>query len=512
MKSIKHITAQITALVILALGVQASQAALVDMAEYQDWEAIEASISTEDVNAVQPDGMTALFWATYYDETDVVRLLLNAGANPNIENRYGMTPLIQAAMNGNSELITLLLDAGADANATTPEGDNAILNASKTGAVEGVQALIDAGANVNSRDSYLFQTPLMWAAAANQAEVARVLIDNGADMNAYSAALDLRGVLQSRVQGDFPDGGLTALHHAARENALDATRVLIEEGADLNVLDPQDISPLRIAIINANIDLAKVLVEAGANLNDGALVDLLDVETKELTFIRSEKNYENQTSPMELIELMLDMGVEVDSYPETAYPFPATGFRGGEGTAGQTALFNASAIDNHELMVMFLEHGANPNSMNKGQKYFPLSAAFGVVPGLYVPGTMDEEEYIPAIDDLRPGVELLIEHGADVNAQSADGTTVLHHAVALGRDQVVTYLIENGVDLSLKDNSNRSALDVANGVPVVSEQGDEPAELPVYEEIATLLSEAMNDQGIAIEEYMAPASEESGEA
>tara|TARA_R100001143_G_scaffold63056_1_gene68303 strand:- start:1621 stop:1890 length:270 start_codon:yes stop_codon:yes gene_type:complete len=89
---------------------------------------------------------------------------------------------------------------------------------------------------------------------------------------------------------------------------------------------------------------------------------------------------------------------------------------------------------------------------------------------------------------------------------------VLHHAVALGRDQVVTYLIENGVDLSLKDNSNRSALDVANGVPVVSEQGDEPAELPVYEEIATLLSEAMNDQGIAIEEYMAPASEESGEA
>ena len=52
---------------------------------------------------------------------------------------------------------------------------------------------------------------------------------------------------------------------------------------------------------------------------------------------------------------------------------------------------------------------------------------------------------------------------------------------------------------------------MANGVPKVSDD-DEPAELPVYEEIATLLSEAMNEQGIAVEEYMAPASEASGEA
>jgi ankyrin repeat protein len=175
MKKIKHFKSRIIALSILGLTMQTSQAALVDLAEYQDWDALQTSISSEDVNAVQPDGMTALLWAAYYDETDVVRLLLNAGATPNVSSRYGITPLIQAAMNGNDEMVNMLVDAGADVNATTPEGDNAILNAARTGAVQGLQALIDAGADVNYRDGYLFQTPLMWAAAANQAAVLEIL-------------------------------------------------------------------------------------------------------------------------------------------------------------------------------------------------------------------------------------------------------------------------------------------------------------------------------------------------
>lgn len=516
MKKNKTIKAHLSAFAVCGLLAQPGFATLVEMAEYQDWNGVQSSISTEDINAVQPDGMTALFWAVYYDKTDVARLLLNAGANPNAESRYGLTPLIQAAMNGNSDMITMLLDAGADANASTPEGDNAILNASRTGAAEGVLALIEAGANVNSRDSYLWQTPLMWAAANNQAEVARILIANGADMNAISAALDLRGVLQSRVQGDFPDGGLTALHHAARENGIAAARVLMESGANLDIPDPQGISPLRIAIINANLDLARMLVEGGANINDGALVDLLDVETNKLTFVRAEKNYVNQTSPVDLMGIMFDMGVDVDAYPAKAYPFPATGFRGGEGTAGQTALFNAAARDKPELMTLFLEHGANPNSVNKGTRsgsYLPLSAAFAVVPGIYRPGTMDDEEYVPTIEELSSGVELLLEHGADINAAAMDGTTVLHHAASMGRDAVVEYLIANGADLSVRDNSNRTALDVAMGVPEYKEGEDEPGEEPVYEEIVTLLTEAMNAQGIAIEQYVSPAStEESAEA
>ncbi len=516
MQKFKHLKAKFFTLAALTMAVQASQAALVELAEYQDWEALQSSISSEDVNAAQPDGMTALFWATYYDQTDVIRMLLNAGANANISNRYGMTPLIQAAINGNGEVISMLLDAGADPNTTTLEGDNAILNAAKTGSVMGVQALIEAGANVNSLDGYLFQTPLMWAASANQAEIVRLLIDNGANMDFRSPVLELRGIRQGGVAGDFPDGGLTALHHAARENAIDAARVLIERGADLDVLDPQDVSPLRIAIINANIDLAKMLVEGGANFNDGALVDLLDVETNKLIFVRAEKNYVDQTSPVELMGLMFDMGVDVDAFPEKPYPVVSTNFVGGGGTSGRTALFNAASRDEPEMVALFLEHGANPNSVNSGGRqggsFLPLTAALGLVQNGTDLQAMYEEE---AEFTITESARLLLEHGADFNAKAGDGTTVLHHAVAQGNEDVVTYLIENGADLSLKDNSNRTALDLANGIPAVSQGDDggrEPAELPVYEEIAALLTEAMNAQGISIEEYVAPVTDEGNEA
>ena len=121
----------------------------------------------------------------------------------------------------------------------------------------------------------------------------------------------------------------------------------------------------------------------------------------------------------------------------------------------------------------------------------------------------DEGEEIPEV--ATEGVQLLLEHGADINATAKDGTTVLHHAVAVGNEKVVEYLIEQGADLGIKDSSNRTALDVANGIPKVSND-DEPPELPVYEEIASLLSEAMDAQGIAIEEYMAPEPEETDEA
>ncbi len=513
MKKIKHFKARIIALAILGLTVQTGQAALVDLAEYQDWDALQDSISSEDVNAVQPDGMTALLWAAYYDETDVVRLLLNAGATPNVSSRYGITPLIQAAMNGNDEMISMLVDAGADVHASTPEGDNAILNAARTGAVQGVQALIDAGADVNYRDGYLFQTPIMWAAAANQAAVVEVLIDNGADMDARSPTLELRGIRQGGVAGDFPDGGLTALHHAARENAIDATRVLIDRGANLDVLDPQyDVSPLRMAIINANLDLAKMLVEGGSNFNDGALVDLLDVETNKLIFVRAENNYVNETSPVDLMSILFDMGVDVDAYPEKSYPVVSTNFVGGGGTSGRTALFNAASHDNAELVALFLDHGADPNSINdggrRGGRYFPLTAALGLVElGTELQERYAQDEEFSITDSAR----LLLESGADINAQADDGTTVLHHAVAQGNEDVVTYLIGSGVDLSIKDDSNRTPLDLANGVAPVTEGEDEPAELPVYEEIATLLTEAMNAQGITIEEYMAPETEESTE-
>jgi ankyrin repeat protein len=498
MKTIKNLVCRIFTISLLSITTHSVQAAVADLAEYQDWEALAERVSAEDVNTPQADGATALLWAAYYDAVDTVELLLDAGADPNLANRYGMTPLIQASFNGNSEIISMLLDAGANPNTRTPEGGDALLNAAKSGAIQGIQALLAAGANVNTRDGYLFQTPLMWAAASNQPEIVRILIENGADMDTSSAELELRGVLHDDGHGDMPNGGLTALHHAARENAIEAAEVLVSMGADPNIKDPQEITPLRVAMINANLDMARVLIEGGANVNDGSIVELFDIEFSQPMIHRSETNHVNISSIEDIMMLMLSKGLDIDSTPSTPFPYPGTRRIGGRGTSDQTALYNAAIAPHLEYMDLLLTNGANPNSLNANGMYLPLSSALDVIP------LRDVLDSTKPIEELRAAAELLLQHDADINATAIDGTTVLHHAVALGKQPIVEFLIAQGADLSIKDKNNRTALDVANGVPPIVKGDDKPAELPVYEKLVVLLTDTMNAQGVRIYDYVAP--------
>lgn len=515
MKAIKLAKTTISAFILLLGLTQTGQAALVDMAEYQDWDGVQSSISSEDINALQADGMSALFWAVYHEQNDIVRLLLNAGADTNVSNRYGLTPLIQSALNGNGEIIALLLDAGADPNAVTLQGDTALMNAAKAGSVQGVQALLDSGAEVDARDTHAYQTALMWAAAADSADVVSLLIEHGADVDARSAEIVFSGIQQGGVQGDFPNGGLSSLHHAARENAIESTRLLLAAGANPSIQDPQGISPLRVAATNKNLDLAKLLVEGGASLSDGSLVDIMEIPYKRFAFEHAASNYENTTTVEELTRLMIDMGAEIDATPETGIPVFSTGFVGEAGTAGQTALYNAALGDRLSDVELLLANGANPNALSsKGST--PLAAVLNVYANYRAPDPTRDKRIEPTFEEKMPLVNTLLASGADVNITAEDGSSILHHAASLGNDEVVEFLLELGVDLALKDDSNRTALDVASGVPEIGAEpetmnGGMPAETPIFETTMAILTEAMNAQGVAIEEYVAPESEE-GEA
>src|SRR5205823_3366200 len=90
-------------------------ALLADAAEKHDLTAIRRLFDNKaDVNATQPDGMSALHWATYHDDAGTVKQLLAAGADAKAVNRYGVTPLALACTCGNTALVEMLLDAGAD--------------------------------------------------------------------------------------------------------------------------------------------------------------------------------------------------------------------------------------------------------------------------------------------------------------------------------------------------------------------------------------------------------------
>ena len=97
---------------------------LVEAAKSQDANAVRALLAEGgDVDAAQPDGATALYWASYRDDLVTTDLLIAAGADVNVANELGATPLWLAADNGSSEMVKRLLDGGANPNIALPEGE-----------------------------------------------------------------------------------------------------------------------------------------------------------------------------------------------------------------------------------------------------------------------------------------------------------------------------------------------------------------------------------------------------
>ena len=97
-------------------------------------------------------------------------------------------------------------------------------------------------------------------------------------------------------------GGLTALHFAARQGYIDTVKALVDGGADINQLNAGDkTSPLLIAIINGHFDLAKYLLEKGANPNAAAstastpLFAVLNIQWAPKSLYPSPKAYQQQT-------------------------------------------------------------------------------------------------------------------------------------------------------------------------------------------------------------------------
>src|SRR5262249_13152520 len=87
-----------------------SHSALIDAVKAKNHGAIRALIQQHaDVNAVDPDGSTALHWAVYGDDNETVELLIHSGANVRALNRYGVMPLALACTNGNVAIVEALL-------------------------------------------------------------------------------------------------------------------------------------------------------------------------------------------------------------------------------------------------------------------------------------------------------------------------------------------------------------------------------------------------------------------
>ncbi len=452
-----------------ALAAPSPDLRLVQAAKNDDAATVRSLLQQRvDVNSADVDGTTALIYAAHINDLDLVKMLLDAGANPKLANRYNVTALAEACNLANGEMIELLLKKGADPNATIGEGETPLMTASRTGTLSGVKALLAAGAKADAKESYRGETALMWAVAENHADIAKLLIDAGADVNARSTFYDFkfRKVASGGTQAVYYRGGLTPLLFASRQGAVQATEVLLAAGADVNLADPEfHFTPLLDAIYNDHYDLGAVLVEHKANL-DGALY--LTVEMRNLDYFgnRPRKPITDKLDELAFIKFLLDHGAEPDAVLKTKLPG-----RMAQGAItvqpGATPFYRAARSADLPVMRLLLEKGANANKASDDHTTPLLAAATGQ--GVRFAGGVErpEAEFVEAI-------RICVDKGADVNLANDRGDTPMHAAAERGANQIVQFLADHGAKLDVKNKSGRTPLDVALGIGGVANTGGRP--------------------------------------
>jgi uncharacterized protein len=409
-----------------------------------DWSTVRALVKQRaDVNTPQVDGMTALHWATYQGDQEIVDLLVRSGANAKAANRYGVTPLSLACTNGNGTIVELLLKGGADPNGILPGGETPLMTAARTGSLAAVKALLSRGARVDGKDDRRGQTALMWAAAEGHAPVVQALIEAGADF---------RGRLSS---------GFTPLLFAVREGRLDVVRVLLEAGGDVNEtvpvgtrrgyggrVPPGGASPLLMAVANAHFELASELLDAGANPN----ADLPGYTVLHaISAVRNPGVGDNDPAPegsgsmssLDLVKKLAARGANLNAKMTKKANLNNT--RANE--LGATPFLLAALTADVELMKTLAKLGADPLLPNADNST-PLMMAAGLA-------TRSPGEDAGTESEVLEAVQVALDLGADINAVDNNGETAMHAAAYKNLPKVVKFLASKGAKIEIWNRDDK---------------------------------------------------------
>jgi ankyrin repeat protein len=402
--------------------------------------ALELIDRNTNVNQSQSDGTTALHWAVYYDDEALVRQLIRREADVTARNEFGATPLSQAAIIGNPDIIDRLLDAGADANEAGADGQTPLMVIARSGNLEAAEILVDDGADVNIVEKWRGQTALMWATAQQQPQMVAFLLSNGADPDAQSSPNNWeRQVTAEPRMKVLPAGGLTPLHYAAREGCAECTKLLIEAGADINQTDPESVTPLLMANLNANWDSAKHLIEAGAWLDKwdfygrNPLYAAVDYSTLPHGG-RPDRLSGDLATAQEIIALLLEKGGNPNLQLKLFPPYRALGAdRGADGLlrTGTTALFRAVRGADIPAMKLLLEHNALVD-LPQENGVSPLIVSSG-----YRASAIDTRGRFRTEAQALEATKLLLAYNADVHARTDGGQTALFGAATNGQSRKV---------------------------------------------------------------------------
>jgi uncharacterized protein len=497
---------------------------------------------------------TPLLLASGTGHAAIVDALAAAGADPKATTASGVTALMLASASGQADAVKILLARGADANAVEPtRGETAIMFAAANRRADVVRALIAAKADVNAatkvvslktappspeEEAYLAAvaagragagraggaaaaapatpgTPRGSAPGAPAAAAAPATPDaaaaaggqgrgagggfGGGGRGGRGATGGIAGVSRPYTYAELINGqgGLTPLHFAVRQGDLPSATALLDAGAKIDTQSGGDsTSPLLMAVINGQFDLAGYLLDRGANpslASDNGVTPLyaaLNVQWAPRALYPQPRAYLQQTlTYIDLMKKLLDKGVDPNVrllkkvwYQE--YNFPLLGVD----EIGATPFWRAAYASDVEAMKLLVGYGADPNIPTLKPAGRPRTGDAGGRE------TIDDISGLPPVPIAGPGVPplqaatgvgfgegyagnshrnapsgwltavkyLVDELHADVNGRDHEGNTALHHAAARGDNETIEFLVSRGADVKAVNRAGETTVDMAN--------------------------------------------------
>ena len=417
------------------------------------------------------DGSTALLWAAHWNDLETADLLIRAGADVNAANDLRVTPLSLACTNANAALVERLLGAGANPNTPIATGETPIMTCAGTGSADAVRMLIARGADVNAKEPSQNQTALMWAAAERHADVVKTLIEHGADLQARTkkgfSALHFaarEGDLESRsscwprastsISGRSPlgrapsgrrptaaEGGPVA--RATRRPCLPAARRCSSRRCGRRCRSRCSCSsraPIRTRAMRA---LRRSIGRSGTWESGEA--------NPVFGFTDAMSGIPDRQAKLQLVKALLARGANPNA-PMTQRP---PGFAGGHtDVIGATPFLLASAAADMEMMRLLLAAGADPKVPTKSNMT-AIAAATGV-------NRVQGESNVTEAQAFEV-VKFLLELGVDPKAAVSTGENALFGAAYRGWNSVVQLLVDHGADVNAISKSGTTPWRAASG-------------------------------------------------
>ena len=373
---------------------------LTELIHAMDLDGIRAALDAQPELINQPEsriGWTPLHWAAYHGYNSrgkhlkpVVELLLEYA---------GTVDLHTAALLDDPGLAKAAIDAGAEVDALNDRGQTALHLAGERGSVAVAEVLLDHGADPNAR-SERGDTPLALAAhpgplkEGEARDVVDLLRERGATVDVYTAAMLGDAATLGRLLDDAPellnaidDGGCTPLYHAAHNLRLAAVDLLLNRGADVDLVGEGGQSPLSTAV-DHSWDVGGKEVVARL-LEADPVVDLFSAGQLGLTD--------------RLNELLDDDPAAAEST-----------------SSGYSLLFLTCGAGHADAAAAILQHGADPNRTDPyhGSTALHQAAAWGAPEACRV----------------------LLEGGVDKAIRDQSGQTAAEVAQARGRAELAEFI------------------------------------------------------------------------